>query len=141
MSDVNAPNAKKQVQAREREAQAVKLRIAGYTLERIGEALGITHEGARKALKRALARTEEETTEQVSYLRELERQRLEWAMSAISPLVQKGNLTAIETYRKLSESLRRLMGLDAPVKAEVKSDEKLEITIRKASDAAGNSNQ
>ena len=121
MPDPNAPAAPKQVRARVREEQALALRIGGATYDQIGQALGMSLEGARKAVKRALERTMEEVKDNAEALRELERQRLERLILSMMPSAQKGNVPAAETVRKLSESLRKLMGLDAPTKTDVTS--------------------
>lgn len=110
--DPNSPTSKQQTTARARELLALELRIGGATFAKIGEALGITDEGARSAVKRALERTAKETEDAAEQLRELERQRLESLILAAMPQAKRGHIGAIETIRKLSESLRKLQGLD-----------------------------
>lgn len=134
-TDVNAPTAPKQVRARVREEQSLALRIGGATYAQIADALQISDEGARKAVKRALERTMVEVTNNAEALRELERQRLERLILSLMPSAQKGNVPAAETVRKLSESLRKLLGLNMPERVDVTSGgEKVELVIRYATD-------
>jgi len=112
LQGANSPTSVKEVTARVRENQAVQLRIGGATFEAIGDALGITHEGARKAVKRALERTGKEIEDGTNLLRELERQRLERLILSTSPAAYRGVLGAVDQVRKLSESIRTLMNLD-----------------------------
>lgn len=119
MPDSNAPASPKNTRARVREEQALALRIGGATYDQIGQALGMSLEGARKAVKRALERTMEEVKDNAEALRELERQRLERLILSMMPSAQKGNVPAAETVRKLSESLRKLLGLNMPERVDV----------------------
>lgn len=128
--NANDPTAPKQIKAREREVQALALRLGGATYEQIGKNIGITTEGARKAVRRALDKTQAEVDDLAGQLRELERQRLEALIRAATPQAMRGHLGAIETVRKLSESLRKLQGLDAPAKQEFGfGDEEFTVTI------------
>lgn len=117
--DTNAPNAPKQVQARIREEQAVRLRLAGYTLDKIADSLGVSHQAVSKMLTRAMQRTVAETAGNLEQMRETERQRLEWLMSTLSPQVQKGMVGAVKEARQISESLRKLLGLNMPERVDV----------------------
>ena len=91
---------------------ALELRLGGATFAKIGDALGVSDEGARKAVERALERTKKETSEKAEMLRELERQRLESMVLAIMPQAKRGHIGAVDQVRKLSESIRKLQGLD-----------------------------
>lgn len=112
MSDPNSPTAPKQIKGLELEIQATRLRLTGATLEQIGEALGVTAEGARKAIIRALKRGEKDSQELGDLYREMERQRLESLMLAVMPAATKGHLGAVDQARRLSESIRKLLNLD-----------------------------
>ena len=112
MRDPNEPTATKQLKGRELEKEATKLRIAGVTFQAIGDALGVSDEGARKAVKRALERTMKEIEGASDELREIERQRLESLIFAVMTAAKSGRIDAVEAARRLSESIRKLMGLD-----------------------------
>lgn len=57
------------------EAEAVKLRIRGKDYDEIGAELGVTPDGAFKAVERAIERARETATEDASTLREIELKR------------------------------------------------------------------
>jgi len=81
----------------------------------------MSRSGAFKAVKRVLERTRDETNETAPELRQIEQRRLERLILAAMPQAQKGHLGAIDIVRKLSESLRKLQGLDEPNKTDVTS--------------------
>ena len=110
--------------AAEREKQAVQMRIAGADYQAISEALNMSRSGAFKAVKRVLERTRAETDETTPELRDIEQRRLERLILSAMPQAQKGHLQAIDVVRKLSESLRKLNGLDAPAKTDITTNGK-----------------
>jgi hypothetical protein len=75
------------------------------------------HSGARLAFKRAMERMRDDALN--NEMRELHRQRLEVALTAIWPDVVKGDLEAIKVMLKILERDAKLYGIDAPVKTEV----------------------
>lgn len=101
----------------EQRSIALALRLAGATFEQIGQKLGITDSAAHKLVKKALADNATTTNDQTDTLRQIEIERLDMALLAIAQQVKAGNLGAIDRWVKISESRRRLMGLDAPTKA------------------------
>jgi hypothetical protein len=107
------------VLAREREVQALELRKAGATYEAIGAKLGMTAQGAHAVVKRVLERMSAETDEAAAEVRRLELERLDTAVLAIASQVKRGNLGAIDRWLRISESRRKLLGIDAPNKHEV----------------------
>jgi hypothetical protein len=54
----------------------------------------------------------------LAYHRQVELERLEAVHNALSPAMSKGNINAARTVVRASESRRRLLGLDAPVRIE-----------------------
>lgn len=115
--DANAPTAKRKVTTAQRRTQAVALRVAGATFQQIGKQLGITDSAAHKLVVTALQEIATATNEQADTLRQIEIERLDLAILAIAQQVKAGNLGAIDRWVKLSESRRRLLGLDAPTRA------------------------
>ena len=112
---------KKILTAAERERIAVGMRLGGASYQAIGDHLEITRMGAWKAVMRSLKKTREKTAEDAVQLREIERQRLEKMITAISPAALQGHLGAVKEVRMLSERLSKLQGLDAPVKKDITS--------------------
>jgi hypothetical protein len=98
--------------AAERRIESVMLRTAGATYRDIGRQLGISHEQAHQDVKAGLAALQDELKTQARYYLALELQRLEFPLLKLLPLVNAGNPAAIDQWRKLSESRRRLLGID-----------------------------
>ena len=102
----------------EKERQVVQYRQGGATFDAIAKKLGYADEsGARAAFKRAMERMRDDALN--AEMRELHRQRLEVALTAIWPDVVKGDLEAIKVMLKILERDAKLYGIDAPVKTEV----------------------
>lgn len=134
----------------EQRRQVVALRRRGETFEAIGEELGFSRQRAHAIFKEALASI---PAPEVTELRTEERDRLEGLMReawkvlgkdhiAVSqgrvvldpesgnPLLDDGpKLAAIKELRQLSESLRKLYGVDAPVKVDLSGGAELRVTI------------
>ena len=102
----------------EKERLVVQYRQGGATFEQIAMKLGYAdHSGARQAFKRAMERMRDDALN--AEMRELHRQRLEVALTAIWPDVVKGDLEAIKVMLKILERDAKLYGIDAPVKTEM----------------------
>lgn len=103
-----------QENAADRRVQALELRKAGKSYRTIALALGCdvatAHRDVQTALA-ALAQLEQQTAEEY---RALELARLDTAIEAIALKVTKGNLDAVHAWVRLSESRRKLLGLDKP---------------------------
>lgn len=56
---------------------------------------------------------------EAEHYREMELMRLDMAMSAIAAKVSKGQVDAVREWVKISESRRKLLGIDAPVQLQV----------------------
>ena len=110
------------VVARERELKAIELRKAGAAYEQIGRTLGITHEGARKAVLRALARIIDLTNETAETYRQLQLVRIDDMRKSVWAQARSGHLAAIDRVLRLDEREARLLGLFAPEQAEVRGD-------------------
>ena len=102
----------------DKERQVVQYRQAGATFDQIAKKLNYANEsGARAAFKRAMERMRDDAIN--AEMRELHRQRLEVALTAIWPDVLRGDLEAIKVMLKILERDAKLYGIDAPVKTEV----------------------
>lgn len=99
------------------EAEALDLKIKGKTYEEIGEAQECSKSTAYERVHRALR---DITLAPATELKTLEARRLEALIAALWPVAmeEKGDrqIAAVRELRKLSESLRKLHGLDAPVR-------------------------
>jgi hypothetical protein len=110
------------MRARQREGHALSMRIAGATLDQIAEALGYYDKSAaRKALARAHRRAIDD--DDLQTLREREQLRLDDQYRRATEILV-GNaepgvkLAAIDRLSRISESFRKLMGLDAATRFE-----------------------
>lgn len=117
--DTNSPRAPKRVRAREREDQAMKMRLAGASQQAIGDALGVSHQAVGKMLDRALDRTAKDTDANADKLRLIEIARLDRLNLKMSPLAEQGSMGAVDRCLRIMERRARLLGLDAPTKADL----------------------
>jgi len=102
----------RRIRAWERARQALELRRAGVHYDEIARQLGYrTASGAYEAIRSAMRRTLQEPADE---LRKLECERLDAALAAIWPLVQQGDLAAIDRMLRISQRRSELLGLDAP---------------------------
>jgi DNA-binding CsgD family transcriptional regulator len=100
------------VQAREREEEALSLRIKGYTFQEIGNALEMTLEGARQCVKRGLAKLDGEIKDVAADVRDLEVARLDVIIKVLWAQVEAGDVQVIDRVLKIQERRARYLGLD-----------------------------
>jgi hypothetical protein len=94
------------------------MRRGGASFDQIGRSLGVTRSAAFKAVRRVLARIAREASEDAAELRQLEQQRLDVLLAACWPTAVKGDMQAIDRALRIAERRARLLGLDAPQKAQ-----------------------
>lgn len=104
----------------DRETRAVQLATAGLTLEQISTEMRLGgRSAAHRMVRRALSRDHHAAVDE---FRDVSMARLEAAHRAIWPAVLRGDAAAVAVFIRLNESARKLVGADAPVKAEVSGD-------------------
>ena len=111
----------KKAEMEQRRHRALQLRRAGRTFREIGDINGTSHETARKDVNAALDRLVEETNQEAEKLRALETARLERALTKVTSEIENATeypRDAIRDLVKLSESLRKLHGIDEPERVE-----------------------
>jgi len=108
----------KTFRANENQAMAIELRKQGYTYAEIGTRLKVTAPRAYQYVQKALQEIAKVTLQNAEDLRNLELERLDMAASAIAKAVKAGEINAINTLIRISESRRRLLGIDSPAKLE-----------------------
>ena len=97
---------------RERQKTALELRLAGKTFREIAAELGYqSPHGAFDAVGGAL---KEVTREPAEDLRKMELQRLDALHAALWPAAIKGDPVSVAGCLRVSESRRKLLGLDLP---------------------------
>jgi hypothetical protein len=107
-------------------AEVVKLKVSGLGFVAIGERLGMSDEGARKAFYRALEQTILATKDDADRLRAEETERLLYLIGRLRDLIEEETtsdpavrLKAIAEARAISARLSALHGLDAPTRTQV----------------------
>jgi hypothetical protein len=101
---------------RRREAEALRLRTAGFSYREVGDQLGVGETMSRRIVQRALRRVLVEPGIEVIAL---ECQRLDLLTSAAMPRALAGSARWAEVAIRVMERRARLLGLDAPTRSEV----------------------
>lgn len=110
----------RRARALEREAEALRLRVAGASLSQIAAAIGVRSDAsAHKALARGLARLAEISLEAATQLRAVEGERLERLHATWWPLALQGDGEAADRILRIAARRARLYGLDQPPREEV----------------------
>lgn len=107
-----------------RRQQAVDLRVAGATYEKIGTALGISKQAAYKLVEGALAETAKKTNEDAVKLRELDLMRVDALIVALWK--NRSSPRNADSILRAMSRRAELLGLDAPKRAEVKNQVQLD---------------
>jgi hypothetical protein len=116
-----------ELQAVDKQAQALRLRLAGISYADIAQQVGYkSASGALQAVKSALKKT---LREPANELRTVELARLDEAQSAIWAKVLNGNERAIETFLRISRRRSELLGLNAPVDLKVSGSIEHNVTV------------
>jgi hypothetical protein len=124
-----------QVQAVDRQRQALELRRAGLTFQQIARRLGYAHPaGAYHAVQRGLQTTLQEPADE---LRGLELERLDALHQAMWPRAIRGNVWAVDRVLSIMQRRARLLGLDAPRRLAVSGEITLQTFAEHAAAAAG----
>lgn len=104
----------------ERKHDAWNLRVRGRTYREIGTALGISHVTAERWVKDVF---EQKSIPLASEVRKLELDRLQRYLDVLDSKIECGDLGAISLAIKVSESIRKLLGVDLPVAANAQVDQ------------------
>lgn len=115
------PGKKEKAIIAERKLQALDLRKAGYSYRAIGKKLNVSHEQARQDIEEELRRLAEERKDEATELLQLELERLDMLIKGLEPMARIGKPDAVNSFLKCMERRAKLLGLDAPVKADVTS--------------------
>lgn len=102
-----------------RRVKALDLRIAGMSFRLIGERLGVSGKTAHLDVRAALSELAEQQHASAEQYRALELERLDRAVLALAGKLQKGDPQVINSWVRVSESRRKLLGLDAPAQVEL----------------------
>lgn len=107
----------RRIEAAEKRARALELRKAGATYDQIARQVGFSERGAAyRAVQTALLEITQEPAQEV---RQLELERLDAMLLGLWPAARKGKEGAVDRVLRIMERRAKLLGLDAPVKAEM----------------------
>lgn len=113
----------RRVNARDRRKYALDLRRRGWAYDRIGEAMGISRARAHDLVKAAYDELLLDTKRAAEEVRDQEVERLDQALEALWPKVEKGDDKALHSLLRLQERRSKLLGLDAPQKIDQTSSD------------------
>jgi len=117
----------RRISAKERQRQALELRKAGATYQKIADTLNYKNpSGAAQAVMSAMMQIIEEPAKEVL---KLELERLDAILLSIWKAISQGHLSAIDRGLKIMERRARYLGLDAPVKQDNSLDGIIKIQI------------
>jgi hypothetical protein len=106
---------KNNVAVKDRDQNAIRLRMMGYTYDSIAGMLGYKNEsGPYKAVQREMKRRALESGEDVSLVRQMEIERLDRFLLSVFPKTLEGDAQAISTAMSIMNRRAALLGLDAP---------------------------
>jgi len=118
-----SPTSPRRISAAGRQAKALELRKAGYTLVQIAERLGYAGDaGVRKALRTALEKTVKQPAEEVRLLLQARNDEL---LQALYPRALDGELEAVDRVLKINRETAAINGLVA-TKVKVGQDPEAE---------------
>lgn len=119
----------RRARAAERERQASDLRRAGASYQKIAATLGISREGARKAVMRAMDRARKLATEDAREILERELERLDELQVALWPKARAGVPGSVDRVLRVMERRAKLLGLDAAQRVDVDLDGQTKIVV------------
>ncbi|MFG2734386.1 hypothetical protein ACGFX7_06145 [Streptomyces harbinensis] len=106
--------------SRAREVRVVDLRLQGWGFEQIAAEVGYADRaGAHKAFSRAMRAALEEQAADRDELAQAELERLDWVIRSMAPALAMGDHRAAQAILGAIDRRTRLLGLDAPQRAEV----------------------
>jgi len=100
--------------ALEHEEKAVRLRKAGLSYRRIAEAIGMSTQGAYRAVDRAVRKLQTRVAEDTRKMVAIELERLDDMQLGVWQSASKGDTKAIATVLAIMDRRARLTGMDEP---------------------------
>jgi hypothetical protein len=94
----------------------LELRRHGFSIGKIAQRTGKSKSYVHKYISRALDELNDKTREETAHYKQLQIERYEGLLQAVATEVGKGNVKAVDTARRVLDSLSRLTGAEAPHK-------------------------
>lgn len=120
--------AARQVRIAEKKRLALEMRAQGKSYQEIADALGYADRSGPWELVQTALR--EMVQEPADIVRQLELERLDRALEALWPQVQRGDVLAIDRLIKIMDRRSRYLGLDAPTKQVLAGDEEAPVQVK-----------
>lgn len=102
----------------DRRRRALELRLRGRNYNQIADELKIGVGTAYRDVAAELDELRSTTTERAEAVRDMELKRLDMAIAGLESRLEEGDPQVVAAWIKVSESRRKLLGLDAPQKIE-----------------------
>lgn len=99
--------------------RVIDMRVAGWSNFRIAMTLSIPEKEVAIHIKAALHNARRNINASVDHLKALENLRLDFLFEQLEDRAKSGDVEAVEVMLKISESRRKLLGLDRPSQQEM----------------------
>jgi hypothetical protein len=103
----------------DRAATALDMKREGFSYDAIGKKLGISRQAAWALIQKRFAELRAQTEESACDVRDQMLLRLDGMLCALRNGVKRGDPRTIDTALRIEERRARLLGMDAPSRAEV----------------------
>ena len=107
-----AKTSKQKIIEAQKDAQALELRLRGYSYAKIGRAMGTSKVMPFYRIKRILGEMIETNTEDANEVLRIEIERLDIMQSVLAERVKGGDVKAIDRWLVIHEKRMKLYGLD-----------------------------
>lgn len=111
-------NSSRRAQGAKAREQALDLRCAGLSYQRIGEKMGISTARAHQLVSNAMDQTRQAITAGADELRAAEVARLDGMLEKLWIKAKRGEVAAVDRVLKIGERRAKLLGIEAPVRIE-----------------------
>ena len=105
-------NDKGMTRAKAHELEALQLRQAGNSYDKIASKMKMTREGVRNCVKRAMAALSNEVNEAAADVLDLELQRIDVMLLGLWPKAKAGDPAAVDRVVRLMDRRAQYLGLD-----------------------------
>ncbi len=113
---MTSKKASDKVTAAELTPKFLELRRLGFSIGKIAAKTGKSKSYVHKYLSRALEDLNEKTREETKHYKQLQIERYEGLLQQLAVEIGNGNFKAIETARRILDSLNKITGAEAPQK-------------------------
>lgn len=107
---------KQQISAAEARPKIIEMRKRGHSLREIAQKLSMSLGWVHKQQQIALHELSELTRDETEEYRSLQLARYEAMLVSLAPLIQDGDTRAVDSARRILDSINGLMGTNAPTK-------------------------